>query len=163
MSTHANIYLPYGDFVIYKHHDGYPSAILPPLVRCIAESSIFIRKRDDDPKSIMYHSTQAELVDEMGYFVSRIITQFAVLDYRRRTSTGIQFEDRDISGIVSPTKVCRGGGMYATYTYRITKIGEIDVFMSNDKRPRFTVPYKADLNGPLDQLMLACEEEADGD
>ena len=158
MSTHANIVMPYGQFVIYKHFDGYPKSILPPLVRCVAESSIFLRKRTDDEKSLMFRGSEEDLLEEMGFLVTRIITQFAVLDYMMRSSTGIKFEPRDISGIVSPTKICTAEDMSATYTYRIQKNGDILVC---SYKGEFRVPYKSDLSGVLDQLVLAAEEDPD--
>lgn len=159
MSTHANIVMPWGKFVIYKHFDGYPKSILPPLVRCVAESSIFLRKVTSDENSVMYKRDDEEfLLEEMGFLVPRIITQFAVLDYMMRTSTGLKFEARDISAIVSPTKISLEEDMSATYTYRIQKNGDILVC---SHKSQFTVPYKSDLSGVLDQLALAIEESPD--
>lgn len=158
MSTHACIVMPYGDFTVYKHFDGYPRAILPTLVQTVGESSIFVRKRDDDPSTMMYQGSEEDLLDEMGYLVSRIITHFAVADYVRRTSTGLKFTPRDYSAVISPTAVCVGINKAVDYIYYIQKNG--DVLVENvGGQTKFTVGFKAKVDGILEQLALLKEDD----
>lgn len=159
MSTHACIVMPYGKFSIYKHFDGMPRTILPPVVKVIGESSIFIRKNDGDPSTMMYRGSKKDLLDEMGYLVSRIITRFAALDFIRRTSTGIKLDERELHDLVSPTAVCTSIDKAVDYIYRIQKNGDIEVENVGGKK-KFTVLYRAKLDGVLEQLALIQEDDA---
>jgi hypothetical protein len=152
MSTHANIFMPYGNLILYKHFDGMPRSILPVLSQVVNESSIFVRQIDSDPKTMMYRGTKKDLLVEMGYLACRIITRFAVLDYRRRTSTGLKIEDRDISFIVSPMKICTGSEMAAKFEYHIQKNGDIQFVNVDVGGTPHTLTYKTDMKNALYQL-----------
>jgi hypothetical protein len=154
MSTRANIFLPYGKLALYKHFDGMPRTILPVISQVVNESSIFVRKVDGDPKTMMYKGCKKDLMDEMGFLATRIITQFAVQDYRRRASTGLNFEDRDISSIVSPMKICTTHAelLAATYEYYIQKNGDIKFCNVNVSGTPHVLTYKSDMKNALYQL-----------
>lgn len=158
MSTHANIVMPYGDFVVYKHFDGYPRSVLPQLMQVVGESSIFVRKRDNDPSSMLFNGSEEELLDEMGYLVCRIITFFAVSDYVRRTSTGLTFTPKDYSAVVSPTAICKGPTIEADYFYFIEKSGDITVQATGTGK-KYVIPFKTDLSGVLEQLAMIGEDD----
>jgi hypothetical protein len=152
MSTHAGIYLPYGKIQLYKHFDGCPRDILPVISQVVNESSIFVRQIDDDPKTMLYKGSKADLLDEMGYLATRIITMFAVLDYRRKSSTGIKFDDRDLSSIISPMSIRVKDDMQVDYEYRILKTGDIEFFNVGEAGTPHILSFKTDMKSVLYQL-----------
>jgi hypothetical protein len=162
VSTHANIYLPYGKMCLYKHFDGRPKDILPVLSQVVNESSIFVRSGMDGAGKQLYKGSKADLLDEMGYLAARIITLFAVLDYRRRTSTGLKFDDRDISGIVSPMSIRVKDDMDADYHYAIGKDGGI-TYQNVFNGQLHELPYKSDMKNPLYQLAALDDDSEDVD
>jgi hypothetical protein len=143
MSTHANIYLPVGKLVIYKHHDGRPKDILPVLSHVVNESSIFMPS---------YRGKHADWRGEMGYLAHRIVSFFAVSDFMRRSLTGIRFTERDISSIVSPMAILTQDNMAAQFEYRIQKNGDISFFNMNSTGNPRVLPYKTDMKNVLNQL-----------
>jgi hypothetical protein len=154
MSTHAGIYLPYGKIRLYKHFDGRPKHILPVLSHVVYKSSIFVRSGFNGAGTPLYKGSKADLLDEMGYLATRIITQFAVLDYRRRTSSGLKFEDEDIQSVVSPMAIMTNDNMNADYEYRIQKNGDISFFNVGEAGTPHILPYGTDMKDALHQLAL---------
>ena len=162
MSTHANIYMPIGDLVLYKHFDGHPRHILPILSQAINESSIFLTTGRNGGGTPMWKGSDQDLLDEMGFLAHRIIVLFTIKDYQRRTSTGIVFEDRDLTGLVSPIKICTDDSMGATYHFRIQRNGDIVFYNSfeEEKTGKTSVlPHHTDMKSALYQLAVIDGDE----
>jgi hypothetical protein len=166
MSTHAQIFMPSGPLVLYKHYDGRPKNVLPALSMVINESSIFLRTGRGGAGEQMWNGTQKQFDEEMGYLAHRIIITFALRDYRRRTSTGIKFTDKDLTGLVGAMAIEvinrrkwrddqeDDGDLNADYEYRIERNGDISFFNTDLGGTPRVLPYGTDMTDALHQLAL---------
>ena len=164
MSTHANIYMPIGELVLYKHFDGRPKNVLPALSQIVNESSIFLTSGRNGGGKRMWNGTDEDLLDEMGYLAHRIVIFFAIKDYQRRTSTGIKFGDGDLTGIISPMSIRVKDDMDADYHYHIERSGDIRFFLKGPVEPQVRIlPYGTNMNDPLYRLAAIDDDSEDVD